>query len=256
MQTFVGLGTPISPKGFEQAIDVVKAPVAALWAVLAVETSGSGYLSDRRPKILFERHIFHRLTGGKFDAEDPDVSNSVPGGYGAGGAHQYLRLEAAAQLDPDAALQAASWGLGQVMGGNFKAAGFDDTAEMVTEFVESEDNQLLGMAKFIASNGIAQHLANQNWAVFARRYNGPNFAANGYDSKLAHFFSLFSGVAKPDLLVRAAQLYLSYRHEALTIDGLNGPSTIAAVKAFQTEKEVEATGVVVDALLALLAAQP
>jgi hypothetical protein len=38
-----------------------------VWTVVAVETSGCGYLPDRRSQILFERHIFHKLTGGRFD---------------------------------------------------------------------------------------------------------------------------------------------------------------------------------------------
>ncbi len=44
-----------------------------LWAVLSVETSGCGYLPDKRPKILFERRVFSRLTGHRFDADDPDM---------------------------------------------------------------------------------------------------------------------------------------------------------------------------------------
>ncbi|MGG7377547.1 N-acetylmuramidase domain-containing protein, partial [Escherichia coli] len=42
-----------------------------MWAVIHVESSGAGYQADRRPKILFERHVFHRLTGGRFDAAHP-----------------------------------------------------------------------------------------------------------------------------------------------------------------------------------------
>src|SRR5262249_21522773 len=55
--------------------------VQELWTVLNVETSGCGSLSDRRPQILYERHVFHRLTGGRFD--DGDLSDSASGGYGA-----------------------------------------------------------------------------------------------------------------------------------------------------------------------------
>jgi len=39
-----------------------------VWTVVAVETSACGYLLPiERPQILFERHIFHKLTGGRFD---------------------------------------------------------------------------------------------------------------------------------------------------------------------------------------------
>jgi N-acetylmuramidase len=46
---------------------------AALRAVATVEAAGSGFLpgDPPRPKILFEGHAFHRLTGGRFAAERP-----------------------------------------------------------------------------------------------------------------------------------------------------------------------------------------
>ena len=49
---------------------------AALKAVAAVEAAGSGFLKDHptKPKILFEGHAFHRLTGGRFAADRPDLS--------------------------------------------------------------------------------------------------------------------------------------------------------------------------------------
>src|SRR5713101_2260435 len=139
---FKGAAEPLSQAGLSEALNILGVTPAALWSVVAVETSGCGFLPDRRPKILFERHIFSRLTGHKFDADDPDVSQPSSGGYGPGGAHQYERLAAAIQLDRTAALQSASWGLGQIMGENSKVAGFAKVEDMVTSMVASEDNQL------------------------------------------------------------------------------------------------------------------
>ena len=41
----------MSQKGIEDAATTLNAIEAAWWAVLSVETSGCGYLLDRRPKI-------------------------------------------------------------------------------------------------------------------------------------------------------------------------------------------------------------
>ena len=70
------------------------------------------------------------------------MSQPTAGGYGPAGVHQYDRLAAAISLYRDAALQSASLGLGQVMGMNFQAAGFDSVEDMVAAMVESEDRQL------------------------------------------------------------------------------------------------------------------
>src|SRR5580765_8565755 len=111
---FSGTGLPLSSDGLAAVTDKLGVYAAEVWAVLTVETRGCGFLADRRPLILFERHYFSRLTKRKFDAEVPDISNKKWGGYG-GGAREYDRLARAVKLDRVAALSSASWGLGQVM---------------------------------------------------------------------------------------------------------------------------------------------
>jgi hypothetical protein len=69
---------------------IVGVDPAVLWSVVVVETSGCGFLPDRRPFILFERHIFSRQTGRRFDASHPEISGP-PRGYGRAGIHQYNR---------------------------------------------------------------------------------------------------------------------------------------------------------------------
>lgn len=255
MMSFIGSGAPMTQDGINAAATAITVDLPEVWSVIAVETSGCGYLLDRRPKILFERHIFSRLTNGSFDSDDPDVSQPSPGGYGPGGAHQYERLESAMLLDEEAALKSASWGLGQIMGENFKGAGFSNVPDFVAAMVESEDKQLQAMAAFIANSGMTQSLHDHNWSGFARRYNGPNFAANNYDGKLQHFFQLYTQGAMPDLQVRAAQVYLTYRGFAPGgIDGVAGPRTTAAIKAFQAGVGLPQTGVIDTALLSALSA--
>jgi hypothetical protein len=255
MVAFTGAGEPMSQAGINAAAGALTVGLPEVWSVIAVETSGCGFLPDRRPKILFERHIFSRLTNGRFDADDPDVSQPSPGGYGPSGAHQYERLAAAMLLDQEAALKSASWGLGQVMGENFHVVGFNNVSDMVADMVKSEDNQLKAMSAFIVQTGIAQSLRDHNWAGFARRYNGPNFAANNYDGLLQHFFEIYSANPTPNLQVRAAQVYLTYRgFNPGPIDAVVGTRTTAAVKAFQAKAGLPDTGIIDDALLAALSA--
>lgn len=255
MDEFAGRGAPLSEAGLDQVVAALGVAPEALWAVLAVETSGCGYLPDRRPKILFERHYFHRLTGGRYDAADPDVSAPTAGGYGAGGAHQYVRLAAAILLDRDAALQSASWGLGQIMGAHYAALGFDSAEAMVQAFVQGEDAQLAGMADFIAGSPLKRALANRDWATFARLYNGANYAANHYDEHLSLFCAQYVAHGCPDLRVRQAQVWLTYLgYDPGGVDGLLGPHTTAAIRAFQQAHGLPADGGVSDVTLAALSA--
>jgi hypothetical protein len=197
MPEFVGPGTPLTQQGITAAAASLGVGAAELWAVMSVETSGCGFLPDKRPKILFERHLFHRLTDGEFDGTNPGVSDPAAGGYGAAGAHQHDRLAEAIDLDRAAALQSASWGLGQILGENFAAAGFADAETMAQAMTVSEDQQLMAMASFINANGMSHALAQHDCAGFARRYNGPAFEQNQYDRKLRDFFARFSGGTCP-----------------------------------------------------------
>src|SRR5262245_31194386 len=104
MTEFSGTGPPLTADGLTAIASEARLGLPELWAVLSVETSGCGYLPDRRPKILFERHVFSRLTNHRFDEDDPDISARTAGGYGLAGAHQHDRLNAAIQLDRQAAL--------------------------------------------------------------------------------------------------------------------------------------------------------
>jgi hypothetical protein len=253
MVDFAGAGTALSSGGIAEASQAANVGLPEIWAVTSVETAGCGFLPDRRPKILFERHIFHRLTNGRFDGDDPDISQPTAGGYGPGGAHQYERLAAAIQLDRNAALQSASWGMGQIMGENFKAAGFANVEEMVAAMVPTEDGQLLAVAKFMLANGMGEPLRNHDWAGFARRYNGSNFAVNDYDGKLHQFYQRYADGELPNLQLRAAQVYLRYKgFTSLAVDGVMGPSTAGAVRQFQQSVGVPQTGTVDDALITQL----
>lgn len=161
---------------------------AAVRAVIAVEAASRGFLPSGRPKILFERHIFHRITGGKFDATDPAVSSRKPGGY-LGGEREYDRLADALGLDAKAALESASWGLGQIMGFNHEPAGYATARAMIEAFCEGEDAQIEAMGAFILHEGLAGYLRAHDWERFAAGYNGPSYAKNRYDKKLADAYA-------------------------------------------------------------------
>src|SRR3546814_17879641 len=85
-----------------------------------VESSGSGFLKPPsvKPKVLFEGHAFHRLTGGRFDESHPRLSypRRDRKQYSGSLAGEWERLEAACLLDRAGAMRSASWGLFRKIG--------------------------------------------------------------------------------------------------------------------------------------------
>jgi peptidoglycan hydrolase-like protein with peptidoglycan-binding domain len=237
---FEGTAWALSPDGLAGASGNLGVYAPEIWTVLAVETSGCGYLPDRRPQILYERHIFHRLTQGQYD--DGNISDASLGGYGPRGALQYDRLGTAMTKDQTAALESASWGIGQIMGENYGLAGFQSVKDMVTAMTASEDHQLAAMSSFLVSTKLHVSLQAHDWSTFARGYNGANYAINRYDVRLAAEFLRYSSGVLPDLNVRAAQLYLTYLNcHPGGIDGIAGAHTLAALAQFQSDQRSQKT---------------
>jgi len=177
--------------------------VAALRAVGEVEAGPAGaFLDTGEPVILFERHHFDRLTKGRFrGAKVPDapagatwsvISWPQGGGYGPTSA-QHRRLAAAAQLDREAALSSASWGLFQIMASNHRAAGYSTVQRFVTAAYRSATDHLRMLTMFLrADERLVDAIRDKDWETFAGIYNGPKFAENSYDTRLAAAYRKFS----------------------------------------------------------------
>lgn len=231
--SFQGKGAPLQDAQVQTAAAELGGDLPSLWALMTVETRGFGFLPDRRPKILFERHVFHRLTKGAYDHQ-PEVSSAKPGGY-RGGAAEYERLSIAATFNLEAALESTSWGLGQIMGYHAKRLQYANVAAMVQAFTESESQQLAGLVRFInTEDALSRAFKAGNWRKVAFYYNGANYAKNEYDAKLEHYHARYSQQGCPDVTGREAQALLTYlKFDPHGIDGFWGDNSRSACIEFQ-----------------------
>jgi hypothetical protein len=158
-------------------------------AVANVESSGGGFDKYGKPKILFERHYFHRFTKGRYAKYVPDLSNRKWGGYGKSSA-QWSRLMRACRYDPDAAFRSISCGKFQVMGDYFDEFGH----KTPWDFMYSMTNNEFGHYQSLIDYVDMAHLSDEMQALsvnardnraFARGYNGAAYAKNMYHHKLA-----------------------------------------------------------------------
>ena len=166
---------------------------AVLRAVADVESGGAGFLATTppRPKVLFEGHYFHKLTGGRFGTSHPTLSfpRWTRTHYARTGEGEWARLDQAVGLDRGAALQSASWGAFQIMGANYRQCSCDDVEQFVRMQEASADAQLECFTRFIGRDWYLAPLRARDWATFAARYNGPAYAKNQYDVKLARAYA-------------------------------------------------------------------
>lgn len=215
---FAGAATKLRDEDIADAAQHLGIEAAVVRAVDEVENHGEGFLSDRRPAILFERHIFSRRTGHRYDIGHSDISNPSPGGYGAAGEHQYGRLAEAIVLDRTAALQSASWGRYQVMGFNAELCGWPDVEAFVTDMMKSEALHLQAFIGYCRANDLVRFLATHDWRSFAAGYNGRG-NVDDYAQRIAEAYQKHSASAgmptaiSPSDKIKAIQLVLGVEQD-------------------------------------------
>jgi hypothetical protein len=62
-QDFKGAAKPMTEADLREVAASISVDVAALRAIMKLETGGKGFLDDGRPMMLFESQVFKRLTG-------------------------------------------------------------------------------------------------------------------------------------------------------------------------------------------------
>lgn len=233
----------LSEEDFQSAAEMLRIPINLIKAVTQVESSGSGFLKDGRPKILFERHHFHRLTKGRWSSAHPSISNKKPGGYTKN--DEWVRFNLAASLDRDSAIQASSWGLFQIMGFNYNECGYDSPLDFMGDMCSGEGAHLKAFVNFIEKKGIGEHLRNRKFGEFAKYYNGPNYHRNSYDIKIKNAFHLLekesSNIAGASIIDVQSRLIRAGINPGKA-DGIMGPRTIAAIREFQRKNGLNVTG--------------
>ncbi len=180
--------------------------IAALKAVIEVEVgmNAQGFLSDGRPKILFEGHVFWRELK-KVGVDPAPHAERFPSivyerwtrEHYRGGAGEYDRLDIAVKIHREAALKSASWGIFQIMGFNYKAAGHSSVQRYVNAMFDSAADHLFAFTSFIrkTKNGVMrQALKDKDWTTFAKNYNGPGFAQNNYHTRMAEAYRRYKRI--------------------------------------------------------------
>ncbi|ENZ0710068.1 N-acetylmuramidase domain-containing protein [Vibrio parahaemolyticus] len=191
----VGSKDALTDADYHKVAETLGCEVAAIKAVAEVESRGEAYFSNGKPKILFEAHIFSRLTSRAYDSSHPSISSRHWNrSLYVGGISEYVRLNKAIELNSNAAIQSASWGRFQIMGFNFKLAGHVTAESFVKAVFESEKKQLEAFVTFIQKSGLGEHIKDKNWAAFARGYNGSEYQKNQYDIKLEKAYNKYASI--------------------------------------------------------------
>ena len=251
--------------------------------LIEVEAAGAGFDGESRPKMLFEPHIFYRELGeGKKRDHAVKEGLAYPKWKKGYPKDSYPRLAAALKIDEAAALRSASWGATQVLGDNFKMAGFASVQDMVSAMCEDEEHHIEAMVEFCKASGIDDDLRRlaaltrpttpDDCRIIAKTYNGPAYAENGYHTKMAAAHNKWRKIPDtawtpaatgpiivaqgessyyPQTQIKEVQQLLKDKGyvEVGKVDGLAGKDTAIAVTAFQVVEGMPVDGKITSVLI-------
>lgn len=236
---------------------------AAVLAVAEVESAGRVFWpvgGDSVAPARFEGHYFYkRLRGRQRDtavamglAHPKSGRVKNPRSY----AGVYAMIERAHSINPTAAYESCSWGLGQVMGANWHDLGFRNVFDLVEMCQSGADGQIEVMLRFIKKNNLIGILRARQWDKFAHRYNGPGYKRNNYAVKMAQAYrrwlrALGSGSLPQAARVTRVEGIRIYQKKLKTlgyykgkVDGSRGRKTRRAIQMFQKRNGLVVDGIV------------
>lgn len=242
----------------------IQVEYAALAAIVEVESNGvvGAWINGRlEPIIRFEGHYFDRLcdpskraAARKAGVSDPEAGKIKNPKLQE---DRWKLVLKAAQFDREAAFQACSYGIGQVMGSHWKNLNYPSLDEFLRKVRSGFEGQLEVMVNFIAKNGLVDELRNRDFSGFARGYNGPNYRKYKYDLNMASAYADNGGnngvashvdgtlrLGSKGAGVRDLQALLRNAGYVVTVDGDFGKTTKSALMQFQKDHELNIDGLV------------
>lgn len=177
---------------FEKVAKELQIETAAIKAVVSIEAGSAmrGFWAPGVPVINFDGTMYRKYAptaknkSGVKDAK-------VPAGLKGHALSEWTTYINAYRNNAEGAQLGTFWGMFQIGGFNYKRCGCESVQEFVHRMSYSEYEQLALFAAFITNNGFVKDLRSNNWAAFARKYNGPSYAKRGYHTKMAKAYSRF-----------------------------------------------------------------
>lgn len=184
----------LTEKDFQIVAEELGVEVAAIKAVVKIEAGPKlqGFWAPGVPVANYAKELFNKYNNSKTKGRKIN-DGKVPSGLSGYALKEWTSLTNARKINADAADMGTYWGMFQIGGFNYKLCGCQSVEEMVKKVCHSELSQLEMFAVFIRNSGMLESLKKKDWATFARKYNGPNYAKRGYHTRMAKEYANFKG---------------------------------------------------------------
>ncbi len=210
--SFTADAKKLAPGELDQLAKDAQIDPIMLCAFIEVEApKASGFDYKGRPVILYEFHkMYHNclvspVRGILKASRDAGLAypNWDRSRYPRGTINQqadgnYALLERAQAIDEECALMSCSWGIGQVMGDNWRMLRRASVFVMVREAMASEANQIAHMIDYLRGADLIDDIQRKSFYSLARGYNGPG-QVEAYAAKLAATYDRLRAATRKEI---------------------------------------------------------
>ncbi|MEL7231397.1 MAG: N-acetylmuramidase domain-containing protein [Pseudomonadota bacterium] len=149
-------------------------------AIAVIESAEKGLTDRGFPVVRFERAYWKRYRIATREAQAFDKArNSVDLN------ERWVQFTKMHEEDPFAAVMCHSFGWAQIMGFNHRACGHEDTEGFLESMRTLQGQGRMFMAFVRPQPQLLNAMREHNYSQVAYHYNGPRYARNRYDVKLA-----------------------------------------------------------------------
>jgi len=173
----------LQPQDYDDVAELLGCDSATILAVAKTFMTGSGFISNGKCRITFNRNKFsHELRKQRSNGDIaalhrkyPSIVSDTSGGYLCE-EYEYIRFCEAIGIDSYSAMKSTHWGMFQIPGANYRQCGYSTLTSFGVDMQQSERHQLFALARFIkASPVLAKALKEKKWEDFCREYAGAGY---------------------------------------------------------------------------------
>lgn len=181
---------------YADAAEVIGCSKEALQAICMTFFVGTGFISNGRCRIVFNREKFYKELAKQRSNEQitelmrkhPTIISASGGGY-LSDEYEYVRFAAAVSIDSYAAMVATNWGMFQVPGSNYRHCRYTKITEFTLDMQHSERRQLRIFADYIKQTpALKAAIVAANWVDFCHAYCGPAFQQYDYHIRIERHY--------------------------------------------------------------------
>jgi len=160
--------------------------------IYALIIKEGGYMGSFESSVRFECHRFNAYKRFMIDSKKPCTLKDGESFSRVKSETDYSAFLRAWDDNSNLAFKSSSFGFAQMMGFNVLTYAKTTDEKVALDLIKKQSNQIEYFFSFLEENGFIGDIKRKSYSDIAKKYNGPMYAQNNYDSDLESIYTALS----------------------------------------------------------------